>query len=156
MWSRRSSFNLALLSLLKGSTENLNIFINFLSSKGVLLKHLRFFIGFEGPGELEQTWETCRNKVARVKLRGGQNREKQWKINEKLVFLSSYNFFGFSTFFFGFCKGRISKNTLQMYLKPAKILPLRISSVLTPASRSKSAKSFIQRPTSRRNAIIIF
>ena len=45
-------------------------------------------------------------------------------------------FFVFLLFFFVFsldvCKGRISKYTVQISLKPAKIPPLRISSVLSP------------------------
>ena len=68
---------------------------------------------------------------------GGQNIEKPRKNKEKQVFLSfSYVFLVFSYAFLyfslDFCKGRNSKNTLQMSLKPAKILPLRISSVWTP------------------------
>ena len=47
-------------------------------------------------------------------------------------------FLSFSQVFLRFsldlCKGRISKNTLQISLTPAKILPLRIFSVLTPES----------------------
>ena len=43
------------------------------------------------------------------------------------------------TFFLRFsldaCQGRISNNTRQISLKPTKILPLRISSDLTPVSR---------------------
>ena len=38
----------------------------------------------------------------------------------------------FVHFSLDFCKGRMSKHTLQTYLKPGKILPLGISAVLTP------------------------
>ena len=39
----------------------------------------------------------------------------------------------FACFSLDFCKGRISKNNVQIALKPAQILPLGISFVLTPA-----------------------
>ena len=54
-----------------------------------------------------------------------------------------YSFMGFYYFLLGlttvfrsfsldFCKGRISNHTLQISLKPTKLLPLRIYSGLTP------------------------
>ena len=55
----------------------------------------------------------------------------------KLCF--SQLFLGFSVFFLRFsldlCKGRISKNTQQISITPAKIHPLSIFSVLTPDQR---------------------
>ena len=63
---------------------------------------------------------------------------KTEKNSKKYVFLGfSLAFLVFSLFFLGFsldfCKGRISKNTLQISLKSSQILPLSIFSVSTPA-----------------------
>ena len=105
------------------------------------------------------------------KQHGGQNREKLQKDKEKYVFLCFYVFLRFFLvfrwFFIGFsldlCKGRISKNTLQISLIPAKILPLSIFSVLTPASYPRATpfppdKGFhtvkASSPTWRREIII--
>ena len=59
----------------------------------------------------------------------GQNTSNVILLSFSLVFLIFSNVF---SVFQNWCKGRISKNTLQIALKPAKILPWRISSVLTP------------------------
>ena len=69
--------------------------------------------------------------LACSRLKRGSTQRKTRKNKEKYVFIGfSQVFLGFSL---DFCKGRISPNILQISPKSAKILPLRIFSVLTPA-----------------------
>ena len=60
------------------------------------------------------------------------------KVNMRFLIFASVFDIDYSKFVQRFsldlCKGRISKHTLQISLKFANILPLRISSVLTPAN----------------------
>ena len=86
-------------------------------------------------GQILQT-DPCEKGLKKA----GIKTEKTTKNKEKYVFISfSYFFMGFSQVFerfsVDFCKGRMSKNTLQISLKSSQILPLRISSVLTPVRR---------------------
>ena len=92
-------------------------------------------------------WPRLR-KTNREQTTGVKTEKKQGKIRKKMFFYDFPRFFLFFSMFFGgfsmdFCKGRISPNILQISPKSAKILPLRIFSVLTPETRNKKNSKII-------------
>jgi len=54
------------------------------------------------------------------------------------------------------CKGRIATHTFQISLKPAQILPLRISSVFTPCLATSNQKDQKSLPPKRNKLVLLF